>query len=84
MQRLPCPHCGPRDEVEFFYAADAGKIRPGRDASPEDWARYRFMRLNVRGPAKELWLHTAGCGQWIFIERDTASHAVIGSKALGS
>ncbi|MEZ5923237.1 MAG: sarcosine oxidase subunit delta [Hyphomicrobiaceae bacterium] len=84
MQRFPCPHCGPRDEIEFHYAADAGKTRPGRQSSPEDWARYRFMRKNTKGTARELWQHAGGCGQWICIERDTVSHAVIGSEALGS
>jgi sarcosine oxidase subunit delta len=83
MQRLICPHCGPRDEVEFHYAADAGKIRPSRDAPAEEWARYRFMRKNLKGPAKELWLHAGGCGQWIVIARDTLTHAVIGAEALG-
>lgn len=84
MHRFPCPHCGPRDEVEFFYAADAGKTRPGRDCSAEDWARYRFMRKNAKGLAKELWLHAGGCGQWIFIERDSVSHTVTGSEAVGA
>lgn len=82
MQRFSCPHCGLRDEQEFFYATDAGKTRPGRAASDDDWARYRFFRQNKKGAAKELWLHAAGCGRWFVIERDTVTHQVKQTVAL--
>lgn len=79
MQRFPCPWCGPRDEVEFHYGGDAGRSRPGREASDADWARYLHGRSNAQGPARELWVHADGCGRWFVLSRDTVSHAVHGS-----
>ena len=79
MQRFPCPWCGPRDESEFHYGGDAGKHRPEAAVSDGEWARYRFFRKNLKGPARELWVHAGGCGRWLVIERDTLSHAVLAS-----
>ena len=80
MQSFPCPYCGPRDETEFLYQTDAGRTRPARGVSDADWSRYRFFRRNAKGAAAELWLHAAGCGRYLVIERDTLTHAVIASK----
>lgn len=80
MHSFLCPHCGPRDETEFLYGGDAGRVRPPRTASDEEWARYRYFRKNVKGAARELWLHRSGCGRWLVLERDTVTHAVKGSE----
>lgn len=84
MQSFPCPHCGQRDEVEFVYGGDAGRTRPERGCADENWARYRFFRVNAKGPARELWLHASGCGRWFVLTRDTASHAVMAAEAIES
>jgi heterotetrameric sarcosine oxidase delta subunit len=82
MQLFPCPFCGPRPDAEFHYAGDAGKPRPARECSDAEWAHYLLMRDNVRGAARELWIHAAGCGRWIEFARDTATHAVAGAEPL--
>jgi len=82
MQIFPCPFCGPRADREFRYGGDAGKQRPARDCSDGEWARYRHQRANIKGVARELWLHADGCARWIEIERDTTTHEVIATRPL--
>jgi sarcosine oxidase subunit delta len=82
MQLFPCPFCGPRDETEFFFGGDAGKTRPPREASEADWARYLHMKKNPKGAARELWIHSGGCGRFFYMERDTVTHVVAGSEAV--
>jgi len=76
MLRIPCPHCGVRDESEFRYG---GETPPARPQSPESltdsqWADYLFYRDNLRGPHRERWYHAFGCRLWFELERDTLSH----------
>lgn len=80
--RIPCPHCGPRDEDEFAYGGDATVVRP---ADPEalvdaEWAAYLFLRDNPRGEHREHWFHRYGCRRWITIERDTLTHRIAGPQ----
>ena len=82
MQMFPCPWCGLRPDVEFQYGGDAGKQRPGREASDADWAKYLYFRANTRGMARELWLHVAGCRRWVELERDTTTHVLQGSRPM--
>ena len=82
MQVFDCPFCGPRADSEFHYGGDAGRRRPAREAGDAEWAHYLFFRANARGPARELWLHHGGCGRWVEIERDTLTHAVLGTRAM--
>ena len=78
MLRLPCPHCGLRDEPEFSFAGEP-VIRPIPAAEISDaiWADYVYLRHNEKGPHRELWCHSGGCGHWFVLVRDTATHAVI-------
>lgn len=71
MLLIPCPHCGPRAEVEFRYAGEAHMIRPQPDASDEAWADYLHMRDNKRGEHAERWAHVHGCSQFFNAIRDT-------------
>ena len=80
MLLIPCPHCGERAQVEFAYGGDATKRRPPDGAPDEVWYEYVYLRDNPRGAHQEWWLHHAGCGQWIRVSRDTATHAVLGSS----
>ena len=45
---IPCPHCGPRDEIEFTYRGDASVVRPGPDAGIEAWDDYLWWQQQDR------------------------------------
>ncbi len=80
--RLICPFCGERGMEEFSYAGDATLKRPAADASQQDWVDYVYMRDNPAGQHSELWYHTAACRQFIKVERDTRTHAILASSAV--
>jgi heterotetrameric sarcosine oxidase delta subunit len=78
MLRIPCPHCGERDEVEFRYRGDAHVARP-RDASEADLAAftaYVYQRTNPHGWHLEWWLHVAGCRRLLKVLRHTLTHQI--------
>ena len=79
---IPCPWCGPRSELEFTYGGEP-ITRPGPASAvgDADWADYLYMRRNDKGPHRENWCHTQGCGQWFTLERDTVTHAVLVADA---
>lgn len=83
MQLFSCPFCGPRDETEFFFAAEAGKVRPepAESVSAERWASYLYMNSNPKGISREIWVHLT-CGEFFLMERDTLTHAVKESRPL--
>ena len=56
MLLIPCPFCGPRNQVEFTYGGDATVHRPAPDAPEAQWFEYVYIRDNPRGPHDELWL----------------------------
>lgn len=76
MLRIPCPHCGLRDESEFRYGGEATVKRPAEPAAIDDraWSDYLFYRDNLRGPLRERWYHAWGCRQWFELQRDTLTH----------
>ncbi len=75
--RIRCPLCGERDRREFYYLGDAVALdRPSEDAGLDAWDDYLHNRDNPAGPTRDLWFHEAGCGAWLVVERDTATHAV--------
>ncbi len=77
--RIPCPYCGPRDSSEFSYFGDASRERPAiDDPDPAHWLAYVYERENQRGPFKEFWHHLLGCRQWLVVERNTATHEMLG------
>ncbi|SDW75019.1 N-methylglutamate dehydrogenase subunit B [Albimonas donghaensis] len=73
---IACPHCGPRPREEFSVRGDAAPLRPAPDAAPEAWLAYLHARENPRGPHREHWRHEGGCGRWLVVARDTATHEV--------
>jgi sarcosine oxidase, subunit delta len=76
MLLIPCPYCAETlPELEFAYAGEAHIVRPGNpaQASDEDWAKFLFIRSNVRGPHCERWRHVHGCGRFFNAVRDTVS-----------
>ena len=76
MLLVPCPWCGPRDEIEFTYGGQAEIAYPSnpRSLSDEEWADFLFMRENPRGPFRERWYHVHGCRRWFDADRDTSDH----------
>ena len=83
MQIFPCPFCGPRDDREFYFAAEAGKARPNttNEISSADWARYLYRQRNAKGRVREIWMHMT-CQELFVIERDSLSMEVLGSQSL--
>jgi sarcosine oxidase subunit delta len=81
MLRIPCPHCGLRDQVEFYCAGENHPTRPGNPdgLSDEEWASHQFYRVNSRGLHLERWEHRFGCGQWFLLERSTLTHEIVRS-----
>lgn len=79
MLLIDCPHCGPRDEIEFRCGGESHIARPGppEAASDERWKEYLFDRINPKGIHYERWLHRAGCRMWFNIARDTRTHAIL-------
>ena len=82
MLRIPCPHCGPRDEHEFVNGGEANIARPEPAAAgDEQWGDYLFMRTNAMGVAEERWVHLHGCRQWLVVRRDTRTNEILGARA---
>jgi len=85
MLLIPCPWCGPRDEIEFHYGGEAHIARPADPGALDDqaWAQYLFMRNNPKGPFPERWVHSAGCRRWFNLMRDTATHRILAVYKIG-
>ncbi|MGI5517184.1 sarcosine oxidase subunit alpha family protein [Streptomyces sp. CA-106131] len=85
MLLIPCPWCGPRDEVEFHYGGQAHVPCPEDPASltDEEWARYLFFRDNPKGPFAERWSHAAGCRRWFNAVRDTSTNEILAAYRVG-
>ena len=83
MLRIHCPWCGTRDESEFRYRGDAGRVRPAPEAGLASFSAYVYERDNPCGWHLEWWLHVAGCRQLLQVLRHTQSHeirAVVGPQ----
>ena len=85
MLLIDCPYCGPRAESEFRCGGEGHIARPGPhdEVSADAWADYLFYRANPKGEHRERWLHSAGCGQWFNILRDTVTHKINGVYLMG-
>ena len=85
MQQIPCPWCGPRDDWEFHYGAEAHVARPETpsEMSDEDWMGYLYLRSNTKGPFRERWMHAAGCRRWFNVIRNTVSNEILGVYKVG-
>ena len=76
MLLIPCPHCGPRAEIEFRHGGEAHLTRDPA-ACDDGWGGYLYARTNARGEHAERWRHTHGCGQFFNVVRDTATDAIL-------
>lgn len=79
MLLIPCPHCGPRPELEFRYGGEAHIARPLEPSTIDDenWAAYLYLRNNPKGVHIERWRHASGCGRFFNCVRDTVSDAIL-------
>lgn len=84
MLSIPCPWCGPRDEIEFTYGGEANVSHPHDPERLDDaeWSRYLFVRANPAGAWSERWCHTAGCRRWFAVSRDTTTQKIRPSDPL--
>ena len=79
--RIRCPICGARDSREFTYRGAALALnRPDPEAGEAEWDAYVHLRKNPAGETQDLWQHTAGCGAWIVVTRNTITHEVLGAE----
>lgn len=78
MMQISCPFCGPRNESEF---ANGGPVRGARPdpgtTSDAEWVDYLTVVPNPLGPVREYWWHVRGCGTWLTLWRDTATHDIV-------
>lgn len=83
MQRFDCPFCGLRDEREFSFAGEAGKIRPDTTGpvSDTDWAEYLYMQSNPKGATEEIWVHLT-CQEYFAMTRDSVTGEVFATTCL--
>jgi sarcosine oxidase, subunit delta len=82
MLRIPCPWCGPREEIEFRAGGEAFVRTPGPDADDRAWARFLYFRHNPSGPYTERWVHVHGCRRWFHLVRDTTTHAILAARRV--
>ncbi|MEL6298768.1 MAG: sarcosine oxidase subunit delta [Pseudomonadota bacterium] len=74
------PLLGPRDAAEFTYLGAAERLaRPAPDAANAIAAfhDYVYLRDNLAGPHRELWLHVHGDRSLLVVTRDTRTHEII-------
>ena len=83
MLYIPCPYCGPRDETEFAYGGPSHVTRPDLAATDREWTHYLYHRTNTKGPYRERWLHSFGCGRWFNVMRDTTTHEILEVYLMG-
>ncbi|WP_243788434.1 sarcosine oxidase subunit delta [Saccharopolyspora gloriosae] len=78
MLLIPCPWCGPRNEIEFHYGGQAEVSYPADppEVSDVDWAHFLFYRANPRGVFAERWSHQAGCRRWFTVRRNTVTNEI--------
>lgn len=75
MIRIPCPHCGPRDSVEFRHAGNPRPRPVVERVTPPEWRRYLYERDNLAGWVTETWYHSFGCRRFFTVTRNTVTNA---------
>jgi sarcosine oxidase subunit delta len=78
---ISCPFCGPRDETEFRFGAEAGKQRGDAASSADDWAKYLYFQDNAKGETREIWVHLA-CNEFFLVERNSVTHEIHRTQGL--
>ncbi|MEL6640422.1 MAG: sarcosine oxidase subunit delta [Pseudomonadota bacterium] len=83
MQMFTCPFCGARNETEFHFVGELGKVRPDTTTEITDaaWATYLHTQRNEKGRVREVWMHLP-CAELFVMERDSVSMEVIATTSL--
>ena len=76
MLQIPCPWCGPRDEIEFIPRGPVASRPDPSTASDLEWTTYLYQGANTRGWLREYWVHTHGCGQLFVVTRQTLTNEI--------
>jgi sarcosine oxidase subunit delta len=74
--KIPCPHCGERDVYEFSFGSEV-KDQPPPGAGIRAWRHYLYFNQNLCGVQSEWWCHSAGCGTWFRVKRDTLTNNIL-------
>ena len=80
MIRIPCPHCGPRNALEFRYVGEVSERPDPNETGIEEWRTFLYTRNNPAGWTTETWYHSAGCRQHFVVERHTVTNEVRASR----
>jgi heterotetrameric sarcosine oxidase delta subunit len=80
MLLIPCPYCGPREEIEFRYGGEGVSIPESAD--DREWARFLYYRSSPDGLFTERWVHAHGCRRWFYVRRDTGTHEISSTSRL--
>jgi heterotetrameric sarcosine oxidase delta subunit len=83
MIRVPCPHCGPRNSVEFRYVGEPRRRPDPQSTEPEPWRAYLYEHANTLGWITETWYHSAGCRRYVKVERHTLTNDTRPLPAVG-
>ncbi len=74
---ITCPHCGPRDLIEFSYQGDATLQRPDPALTDQAaWNAFVYDRDNPAGDHREFWQHSGGCRRHLVVTRSTLTHEI--------
>ena len=66
---IDCPVCGRRESSEFQYWGEAGERTVDDDGDIRAVRREHYLRVNDPGWMLERWMHVAGCGRFLRVER---------------
>jgi sarcosine oxidase, subunit delta len=82
---IDCPYCGPRPEIEFYYAGEAHIARAADPSAldSEAWGHFLYFRTNPKGLHAERWRHVHGCARFFNAVRDTASDKFVMTYKIG-
>jgi sarcosine oxidase, subunit delta len=85
MLLINCPYCGERPELEFTHGGQAHIARPSAPDKTDiaDWTSFLYMRENTRGPYRERWRHSHGCGKFFNAIRDTTTDHFLRTYRIG-
>ena len=85
MLLIPCPHCGPRAEIEFRSGGEAHIARPAspENATDDAWRDYLFIRTSPKGVHLERWNLAHGCQRWFNVARDTVTDEILAVYRIG-
>ncbi len=82
MLLIPCPFCGPRNELEFAHAGEAHLSRQPDDGD-DAWGAFLYARSNKKGIHAERWRHLNGCGRYFNALRDTTTDQFVAVYKAG-